>query len=61
MNDLMNGLFGEHASDLSINIYDGNTTSDDALMYKSDNTNVKHAFELEAFDKLWIAGHPWTI
>lgn len=60
MNDLMDGLFGEYASDLSIQIFDGENMSNEALMFASDsagNATTKLAKTMQ----LHIEAHPWTV
>ena len=60
MGDLMKGLFGEHAKDLDIQIFDGESISNDALMYHSEGSNLVNA-ELGKTLRVQIAGHTWTI
>ncbi len=58
--DLMKGLFGEHAKDLDIQIFDGESISNDALMYHSEGSSLVNA-ELGKTLHMQIAGHTWTI
>lgn len=60
MNDLMHGLFGEHANDLSIQIFDGKNMSTETLMYDSENDNLAIA-DLAKTLQLQIEDHIWTI
>ncbi|TSA56987.1 MAG: response regulator [Methylophilaceae bacterium] len=61
MNDLMHGLFGEHAADLHIKIFDGTSMSNEALMYDSNGSKQALKMPLSKTPQLQIAGHPWTI
>jgi diguanylate cyclase (GGDEF)-like protein/PAS domain S-box-containing protein len=60
MSDLMEGLFGEYAKDLDIRIFDGESMSDEALMYDSNEANTT-TLQLSKTIKVQIANHPWTI
>lgn len=60
MNDLMRGLFGEHANDLSIQIFDEKNMSTETLMYDSENDNLAIA-DLAKTLQLQIEDHMWTI
>lgn len=60
MTDLMEGLLGEHATDLDIHIFDGKSMSNGALMYDSDGSNLA-SFELCKTFQAQIAEHVWTI
>ncbi|WP_161957593.1 CHASE domain-containing protein [Mariprofundus sp. EBB-1] len=62
MNDFMNGVDGEHAGDLDIQIYDGDTISNESLMFDSDgsiglgeslNTNGLIAHRINIADHFW--------
>jgi PAS domain S-box-containing protein len=64
MGDLMNGIFGERASDLDVEIYDGPEASKGALMYDADG----HPFAgdpsrapFTAVRSLEIGGRRWTL
>jgi signal transduction histidine kinase len=61
MNDLMNGLFGEHAADLHIRIFDGKSMSNAALMYDSKGSNLTPKMSISKTLEVQIANHPWTI
>ena len=64
MNDLMQGIHGERASDLDIEIYDGKEATTDTLMYDSDGTRAASSpapASMHAGTTIEIAGHPWTI
>lgn len=60
MDDLMEGLFGEYAADLDIHIYDGETVTDESLMYDSDGSNIIPNKQSKTI-KVEIANHVWTI
>ncbi len=61
MNDLMNGIFGENATDLHIKIFDGERMLNEALMYDSGGSNLPSTGELGKTLQVQIAGHAWTI
>lgn len=64
MDDLMEGILGEHAGDLDIEIYDGRETTAETVMYDSDHTRSASQpapASLHAGTVLEIAGHPWTV
>lgn len=64
-NDLMKGILGSGSTDISFNIYDGETIKEDALLYESGNTLVEGIEDDELFfdalKLLELQGHPWTI
>ncbi|MDD4926527.1 MAG: CHASE domain-containing protein [Methylotenera sp.] len=60
MNDLMHGLFGEYANDLSIQIFDGKNMSTETLMYGSDSANLSTA-EFAKTLQLKIENHTWSV
>lgn len=64
MNDLMQGIHGERASDLHIKIYDGTEATAASLMYDSDETITDAADappSLSSKSTIEIAGHPWIL
>ena len=64
MDDLMQGIHGEHAGDLDIEIYDGREATADTLMYDSDGSRVAGSpgqASLHSGSTIEIAGHPWTV
>jgi diguanylate cyclase (GGDEF)-like protein/PAS domain S-box-containing protein len=64
MNDFMAGAQGERASDLDIELFDGENVSAESLMYNSDDSTMQHQTspsELIATQRLQIIDHPWTI
>lgn len=65
MNDFMKGALGEQAADLSINIFDGEHMTPDALMFDSSalaSANASHIPTYQATKRLQlIDNHPWTI
>ncbi len=68
MDDLMEGIFGEHADDLDVEIFDGEKISSESLMYDS-NKNLTVSLQkhnkskntLNSIQTRIIAGHVWTI
>ena len=61
MNDFMKGIFGEHDKDIDIHIYDGESMSDEALMYHSNSYNHSSSIEREAIQIIRLTGHTWTV
>lgn len=63
MNDLAHGMYGERADDLHIEIYDGATTSPDALMYGSsaDIQRGNTVAAMSSIQQLNVADHIWTL
>jgi diguanylate cyclase (GGDEF)-like protein/PAS domain S-box-containing protein len=64
MDDFMGGAQGERASDLDMEIYDGNELSQASLMYDSDNSvfsGVSRDTGYRVTQQLQIADHSWTI
>ena len=69
MNDLMDGIFGERAQDIDVEVYDGSEVSADAIMYDSNPpaTTLPHknqgndATTLSSSHSIEIAGHTWTV
>jgi diguanylate cyclase (GGDEF)-like protein/PAS domain S-box-containing protein len=64
MADLMNGLHGEQASNLDIEIFDGNDLTATALMYDPDHDHVDGKASAGLFQtvrQLQIANHSWTM
>ncbi len=63
MADLMHGIYGEHALDLDIHIYDGTDVSETSLMYDSSLLSgeklVTHRYSTS--QRLELAGHTWTL
>ncbi len=62
MNDFVTGMYGERASDLDIEIYDGEQISADGLMFDSDlghyeleNTSLQSELQIH------FANHAWTL
>lgn len=60
MNDLMGGLGGEHAAELDIEIYDGHTVLDTAMLYDG-HSGVLGNTHRTTQTQIEMAGHPWTI
>ncbi len=58
--DFIRGIGGVRGADLSIGIYDGDTTSSQRLMY-SDSTKPGTDHTISTFRKLTIGGHCWTL
>jgi PAS domain S-box-containing protein len=64
MHDLMRGIFGEHAGDLDIEIYDGREKARAGLMYDSEpgfSVASMSPGNLQTWQTVTIAGHQWTI
>ncbi|MFQ3235394.1 MAG: PAS domain S-box-containing protein [Paraglaciecola sp.] len=61
MNDFMNGIFGEHANDFDVHIFDGESMSNEALLYHSDVGDHGTTTELEASQIIRFADHSWTV
>jgi diguanylate cyclase (GGDEF)-like protein/PAS domain S-box-containing protein len=64
MNDLMDGLHGEQAANLDIEIFDGDTISAASLMYDPDHDHVDSKAAPGLFQtarRLKIANHAWTL
>ncbi len=61
MDDFMSGLFGELGGDVDVHIFDGDSMSNEALLYDSDGVMHAHTADLESTVKLQIANHSWTI
>lgn len=60
MDDLAQGMYGERATDLDIEIYDGPAADSAALMYDSHDGG-NGAEPLQAIQHLDVAGHPWAL
>jgi PAS domain S-box-containing protein len=62
MSDLMRGLGGEHASDLDVEIYDGQQQVESALLYRSPGARPTGAPAMFAHtDTIETAGRPWLL
>ncbi len=64
MDDLMAGIFGVHAIDLDIEIYDGEEISDQTLMHDADKVRRDHGksdSRFQAIKHIKIANHTWTL
>ncbi|TLS75955.1 diguanylate cyclase [Mariprofundus erugo] len=62
MHDLMQGILGAVPNNLSFEIYDSNTGSDDQLMYRSTHDDSGHTSETNMFDThttIELPGHTW--
>ena len=65
METLMTGILGEASSEIDVEILDGETMSDETLMYDSD-PNASHLTRatnamFKAAKHIDIASHPWTL
>lgn len=60
MKDLMDGLFGEHANDLDIHIFNGRSMSKENLMFDSNLPNRPNN-QLSKTVEIEIADHFWTV
>ena len=60
--DLMQGILGEHDNFISFQIYDGDEITESTLMYNSrkDNTIPKQGYK-NVFDHMVLQGRPWQI
>ncbi len=61
MGDLIEGLFGEHASDLDIEIYDDNSISNKTRMFDSDDRTLRLSEQLTSKKEINLNGHEWTV
>jgi PAS domain S-box-containing protein len=62
MSDLMRGLGGEHASDLDVEIYDGQQQVEQSLLYRSPGARPSRARAMFAHtDLIETAGRSWTL
>ena len=68
MDDLMQGILGEHSYDINVEIFDGQV-SKESLMYDSENSQDIFSLETESKDepnlvsqkKITIADHDWLV
>gem|GEM_PF-5600756 len=64
MDDLMEGILGMHPTDVDMEIFDGDVTQPNTLMYDSDGflASTKPVTTLyKVIKRMDIAGHTWTI
>ena len=63
MNDLMHGILGEQVNRVNLEIFDGENTSPEALMYGNDESVLppNSAPLYQATQHLEMLGHSWTI
>jgi diguanylate cyclase (GGDEF)-like protein/PAS domain S-box-containing protein len=64
ISDLMAGLKGEFDQDIGLEIYDGNTISEQSSMYQSATKSTKYGLVegmLQTKRQLNFAGHTWTM
>ena len=64
MNDLMQGILGEHTHDIDIEIFDGGKLSSETQIYDADRiprVTKKTDSRFQSIKKLEIAGHAWTM
>jgi len=65
MNDLMQGLGGEHGGDLEVEVYDGRQPSAATLLYRSADAHPDRTGERRALSTYRAvmdnAGRPWTV
>jgi diguanylate cyclase (GGDEF)-like protein/PAS domain S-box-containing protein len=61
MNDFIKGLFGEYASDLSLQIFDGESVASEFIMYRSKKVNHATTNKLEITQSLELESHSWTV
>ena len=64
MDDFMHGLLGDRERDVSLEIFDGETPSDDALMYSTLSPNDRRTPGVASFVEtvpLNLSGRTWTL
>ena len=61
MDDLMRDILGERANELKHEIYDGNTTTDNALMYDSNKNFAAVNSHIQTTQHINLPGHHWTL
>jgi diguanylate cyclase (GGDEF)-like protein/PAS domain S-box-containing protein len=62
MVDLMQGLLGDHVTDIDFEIYDGQQILDTARMYDSDDApGSRNAALFQSINQIEVAGRPWTV
>ncbi|KUO60671.1 hypothetical protein APF79_02560 [bacterium BRH_c32] len=61
MGDFMEGLFGEYAADLDVEIYDGKIVSAETKMFDSQSPSGKHFQPLRSSRVMKLNGNEWTI
>jgi PAS domain S-box-containing protein len=61
MDDLAQGMYGERAKDLDIEIYDGEKVTPDALMYDSQKVHKSGSQNFSSIQRLKIKNHIWTL
>lgn len=61
MDDLAQGMYGERAKDLDIEIYDGEKITPDNLMYDSNRDHEAISRGFSSFQRLNLNNHTWTL
>ncbi len=61
MNDLMNGVLGERAKDLDIEIYDGTEVNPSTLLFDSEPLEPMKQARFSTIRTLHFAGQNWTL
>lgn len=61
MDDLAQGMYGERAKDLDIEIYDGKTVAPDTLMYDANGDRGSGIYQLSAVRVVKMKNHIWTL
>ena len=63
MNDLMDGILGDHADEIDIDIFDGEKISENSMMHDPDRGSAFRDSDarLQSAKLLEIAGHKWTL
>jgi len=61
MGDFMEELFGEHAADLDVEIYDSKIVSTETKMFDSQNPSPEFNPSLKSSRVMNLNGHAWTI
>ncbi|MFT6913924.1 MAG: diguanylate cyclase (GGDEF)-like protein/PAS domain S-box-containing protein [Motiliproteus sp.] len=64
MNDFMRGLYGEHAGDLAVVIFDGDVMSYETFMFDSEGSSPLGAllkYESAKTEVITVVDHAWTV
>ncbi|MDP1879659.1 MAG: CHASE domain-containing protein [Parachlamydiaceae bacterium] len=61
MGDFMEGLFGERAADLDVEIFDGKNISNETKMYDSNTHTNRKDQQLTLRKEIVFNGHVWTV
>ena len=61
MNDLAQGMYGERAKDLDIEIYDGEKVAPDTLMYDANEDRGSGIYQMSDARVVKMKNHVWTL